>query len=288
MSDTEFIDPRTVTFSQAYGYEPLPAPLALEEISDEARLAIYNLLYSECQRTRTGLHMGGPWYDIFRDLHQYFLGEPLDEFSPRFDWIIDSYKVLILEQLPFNNLFDLLLIILRHPNCPPIFAVQVVIIFKDCHLAYSVDLSEPATIFPAATPQEGEAIAEALTALRKAGLSAAETHLRNAMERLNQKDWPGSIRDSIHAVESVARHIDPNHSNTLGAALSSLEKHHPLHAAFKSGISSLYGYTSDEEGIRHALINNSESPAGRDEAIFMLGACASFASYLWRVGQSAN
>ena len=288
MSDAESIDPRSLTFSQAYGYEELPKPLALEEISDEARLQIYNLLYSEAMRVSSLGDVGGAWRTIFRTLHQYFLNAPLDTFSYRTYEILGTYKRLILEKLSFNKLFDLLLMILRHLNCPPTFAVQVVMIFKDCHLAYSVDLSEPATIFPAATAQEGEAISEAMAALRDAGLSGTETHLRSAMERINNGDWSGSIRESINAVESVARHLDPSQSDTLGAALTSLEKHRPLHPALKRGFSNIYGYTSNEEGIRHSLVDNSESPAGLDEAIFMLGACASFASYLWRVGQATS
>lgn len=31
-----------------------------------------------------------------------------------------------------------------------------------------------------------------------------------------------------------------------------------------------------------ALLDHKHSSVGRDEAVFMLGACASFASYLWR------
>ena len=50
----------------------------------------------------------------------------------------------------------------------------------------------------------------------------------------------------------------------------------------KRAIISLYGYTSDEKGIRHALLNDDEARVDRDDAVFMLGACAAFASYLWR------
>ena len=40
------------------------------------------------------------------------------------------------------------------------------------------------------------------------------------------------------------------------------------------------GYTSDEQGIRHALIDQATADVGLDEAMFMFGACASFAAYL--------
>ena len=55
-----------------------------------------------------------------------------------------------------------------------------------------------------------------------------------------------------------------------------------LHPALKDAFSKLYGYTSNEQGVRHALLDRTDAQAGQDEAVFMLGACASFASYLWR------
>jgi hypothetical protein len=46
-----------------------------------------------------------------------------------------------------------------------------------------------------------------------------------------------------------------------------------------NGFDALYAYTSDESGIRHALL---EASANVDEtdALFMLGSSASFVSYL--------
>lgn len=52
-----------------------------------------------------------------------------------------------------------------------------------------------------------------------------------------------------------------------------------LHGAFKSGIEKLYGYTSNESGIRHSLSDATTTVDGAD-AVFMFGACASFAAYL--------
>ena len=177
---------------------------------------------------------------------------------------------------------------MRHRHCPPDFTLAVAAIFKECRLAYVVDTKKPATILPAATRQEGEAIIEALRELRKAGLKGTEAHLLKAGELVNRGDWPGSVRESIHAVESVARQLDPGASKTLGPALTSLEKGGQLHPALKEAFNKLYGYTSDEEGIRHPLITGSTSLAGKDEAVFMLGACASFTSYLWRRHRMAS
>ena len=226
--------------------------------------------------------LDGEWDAIFRALHRDFLVRPVDEFTISPETPVPLYKSLLLQELPLNKVFDLFQMIMRHEACPDEFTREVAEIFEHCRLAYVVDTQEPATIFPAATRQEGVAIVGALKELREAGLQPAETHLRKAAELINGGDWPGAVRESIHAVESVARQLDPRASSTLEPALASLEKSGHLHHALKEAFSKLYGYASDEEGIRHPLIDKATSPAGQDEALFMLGACASFASYLWR------
>lgn len=50
------------------------------------------------------------------------------------------------------------------------------------------------------------------------------------------------------------------------------------HPALEKAFSSLYGYTSDASGIRHALMD--EHNLHFEDAKFMLVACAAFISYL--------
>ncbi len=51
-----------------------------------------------------------------------------------------------------------------------------------------------------------------------------------------------------------------------------------LHPALKDAFSSLYGYTSDAEGIRHALLD--EPNLSFEDAKFMLVSCSAFINYL--------
>jgi hypothetical protein len=48
----------------------------------------------------------------------------------------------------------------------------------------------------------------------------------------------------------------------------------------KQGFNSLYGYTSDEQGIRHPMLDDGTANVDETDAIFMIGACAAFISYL--------
>ena len=123
---------------------------------------------------------------------------------------------------------------------------------------------------------------EALQAFRATDQNGAAAHVRGAFERIEAGDWTGAVRESSRAVASVARQLHPDAAKTLDPALQAIERHGVLHPALKDAVSKLYSYTSDERGVRHALLDRPDARIGRDEAVFMLGACVAFASYLWR------
>ena len=51
-----------------------------------------------------------------------------------------------------------------------------------------------------------------------------------------------------------------------------------IHPAMESAFSSLYGYTSDENGIRHGGADFNNAPA--EDAKYMLISCSAFVNYL--------
>jgi len=127
-----------------------------------------------------------------------------------------------------------------------------------------------------------EEIAEIEVALdATAGLKGVNTHLRTALKLLADRESPdyrNSIKESISAVESLCELISGDENATLGQALKQIEKQAELHGALKGAFEKLYGYTSDADGIRHALL---EEPNLRSEdAKFMLVACSAFVNYL--------
>ena len=288
-SDEEVLglDEARLSFSQAQGYEETPGPLRLEELPRETRTQIWNQIFSHLKESTRidefdyGSYVGGDWSDILQATHVKFHNSTLDEWTTEFETNRSKLREFV-ESRPFNKVFDLIQFVLRHPRCPRGFIRDMKRTFAECRLAYTIDFGPPPTIIPAVTPEEGDAVVGALRTLRDAGLNGSAVHLRKAAACINAGDWAGSVRESIHAVESVARQLDPEASATLGPALSSLEKQGKLHPALKDAFSKLYGYTSDEQGIRHALLYRANAQVGQDEAVFMLGACASFASYLWR------
>ena len=140
-------------------------------------------------------------------------------------------------------------------------------VFDDQYIA-AIGMEEQAAAFERAVSD-----AEAQNAIgSRKQLIAAGLALRNG-------DWAGCVRESIHAVESVALRLASTES-TLGAALKVIEKNGHLHGALKSAFEKLYGYSSDEKGVRHALVFDDEARVDEADALFMLGACASFVCYL--------
>ena len=281
-------DSRNLSFSQAQGYECVPNQLKLEELPESARTMLWNLFHNsmkfmpsntvECQVSAR------LWRDILLDLHCYHFAKPIEsEFHKRqiyYEEAVNGAFMPIFLRGKFNKVFDLLTAIMRNEKCPQDYINEVSKIFSSTRLAYFVVTDDPVTILPQATEQEGESIINAFNDLDALGLNGAKSHLRNAGEAINRHEWADSIRHSISAVESVSRQLDPNASNGLGPALKALKKKNRLHPALEQAFQNLYGYTSDEMGIRHALLDGEAALVDSEEAIFMYGACASFVSYL--------
>jgi hypothetical protein len=61
---------------------------------------------------------------------------------------------------------------------------------------------------------------------------------------------------------------------------SKLEQKSNIHGALKKGFLALYGFTSDEQGIRHPLLDKEAPAVDEADAMFMIGACSAFLSYL--------
>jgi AbiJ N-terminal domain 4 len=126
--------------------------------------------------------------------------------------------------------------------------------------------------------QEKAMLEEALSDTK---FSGAASHLSRALEMLADRknpDYRNSIKESISAVEAMARVVAGSPKATLGDALKALEKTGKLHTALKEGFSKLYGYASDEDGIRHAMLD--EPTISQADAKYFLLSCTSFVNYL--------
>jgi hypothetical protein len=132
-----------------------------------------------------------------------------------------------------------------------------------------------------ARTEEVTAIEEAAKLAARAGLPTAEAHLVGAVQLLGRRpepDYRNSIKESISAVESTVNLIAGTSGGGVAKALDALAEKVEIHGALKSALAGLYGYTSNEDGIRHAMLE--QSTVGYDEAKFMLVACSAFVYFL--------
>lgn len=112
-------------------------------------------------------------------------------------------------------------------------------------------------------------------------LKGVNIHLKSALSKLSDKtnpDYRNSIKESISAIESIAKVISQKSSDSLAGALDKIKGKINLHAALEKGFKQIYGYTSDASGIRHALMDNTTCEF--EDAKYMLISCSAFINYL--------
>lgn len=91
-------------------------------------------------------------------------------------------------------------------------------------------------------------------------------------------DYENSVKESISAVEAMCCIITGKDA-TLNKAIEKLKNNGVhIHPALEKAFISLYAYTCDEKGIRHAGIDFVNAPA--EDAKYMLVSCSAFVNYL--------
>ena len=135
-----------------------------------------------------------------------------------------------------------------------------------------------AQLVPITDPIEVAAVSEAT--LASGAFVAARQHTQAAISLFSKKpepDYRNAIKEAISAVEAAARVITENPKATLGDALKKINENMAIHPALREAMNKLYGYTSDEGGIRHAMLE--ESNIDEAEAKFMIVACSAFVNF---------
>lgn len=121
------------------------------------------------------------------------------------------------------------------------------------------------------------------TAINHNNTQHISLHIASALNLMSDRynpDYRNSIKESISAVEGIAKMLTKEKNAELKKALNKLndELEQPIHRALKNGFINIHGYTSDGDGIRHALTE--ESTVSFEDAKFMLVACSAFVNYL--------
>lgn len=269
-------------FSERVGVTPVPNILQTNSISADLRNSLWNTVL------RTVFNVTDQYHSIVtKHLAEYFYKIPVDTLPPfsnqQISWFRDRFYHRSVTWWQIYNLVEFL-----SDNCGVGKTIDWVI-RNDFITAVNVVLETEMSGFrfvngilaPITSEVELQAIQQAAGEAQQRGFSGTQQHIACAVQLLSQKpipDYRNSIKESISAVESISKQITGQSSGGLDNALSRLDTAVHFHGAFKSGLLSLYGYTSDDSGIRHAILD--EPSVGFDEAKFMLVICSALVNFI--------
>jgi hypothetical protein len=134
---------------------------------------------------------------------------------------------------------------------------------------------------PITNPTEINEIESAVAQAARARLGGVRDHIEQALKlfgRRPEPDYRNAIKEAISAVEGVVKSINGSRGGGLHDALQAVSAQIEMHPALKAGLERLYGYTSDEGGIRHAMLE--EANVDEADARFMIVTCSAFVNFL--------
>ena len=279
----EDIMERKMSFSQRAGLEPAMKIVQKKSIDQELANSLWNAItmtyidtvefkggaYDAAKYSNRATMLESLWVDLFK--------KPIDEMPFAFTNIIKLLKKIFFNAT-WNKKLELVEAVLDcgPPELGQKFTEMCNEFLKRENSAYRFVSGKITEI---TSDIEIEAIESAISSSGRFG--GAKKHLETALAHMNSWDAPdyrNSIKESISAVESVAKVLSGKDKVTLGNALKLLEKNEDIHKAQKDAFSALYGWTNDAGGMRHALMD--ESTLQKSDALYMLVTCSAFVNYL--------
>lgn len=265
-------------FSQRIGAAGSLLTLQLEGMNEELRNSLWNVIHITYDDRVS-------WKHLLTIAGLHFFKVPIDEIPIREDRCRDWLK-LRFNKFVWFEVYDFVeFLAVRHEAILGRTVADSQKLIERFNFVLEREFSGyrfvAGILAPISSNEETGALMEAINETDMLGHIGASEHLKTALKLLSLKpepDYRNSIKESISAVEAVAKRLSTSRSPGLAGALAELEKCSPIHAALRGAFIKLYGYTSDEGGIRHAMTEDSN--VGFDEAKYMLVSCSAFVNYL--------
>jgi len=268
-------------FTQRYGLTPGPTVLSYKDISKELWVDLFNTLQRICSEVIRK-------EDLAEEIWMHFHHEPISDY-PHTSWgdpmsigqlVNYTRESLVHEGLTCSaRVYDL------------IEFVYNTIFFMDRNRQslregvnedFARNFASVKMIDGFITPISDKEQTREIEMAMHGPLEDVNSQVHAAVALLASRDKPNyrdSVKNSISAVESMCRHIVNDDKVTLGQALKQLKNAGiRIHPSLELAFGQLYGYTSDESGIRHALIG--EDCTYLEDATYMLVTCSAFINYL--------
>ncbi len=276
-------------FSERQGIKPVSETLQTDSMTIELRNSIWNVLDIILWKSRYFIHVDPDSSSVIQALGRALW---FSHFKKPLDELPQEYPRRILEELraiffssAWHEVYDLVESIINDfgrieyygkDNSVKEKLISNLNVILERELAGFKIVGDK--FVPITDKEEVDLLEEALRDTEFPGPTA---HLKRALDLLADRDNPdyrNSVKESISAVEAMAIIITNQPKATLGEALSAIEQSGKLHGALRQGFSSLYGYSSDEGGIRHAMLEEPNITAA--DAKYFLISCSAFVNYL--------
>ena len=273
---------KRMRFSERIGKRPIKVNIQLSSMDLELRNSLWNILdlyiFTPLQKT-SAKYLNNTNYKIFFEtLYFHFFKEPLDQIPEDKYHAISNLRDRFFKwnYLEVYDFFDFLISVRTLPFERDEFISNTNGVLKEEMSGYRIIENQLA---PLTSEIEIEAIQAGLNNTSK--YSGANIHLSEALAKLSDRknpDYRNSIKESISAIESICQVIGNSPKAELGMALKALKSKIKIHGALEQGFLKIYGYASDGDGIRHALLD--EPDLDQEDALFMLVTCSAFVNYL--------
>lgn len=278
-------------FSDRRGIKPLNIKMQLDELDKRTRIGIANLLREWYDDGKFAQYRSVFCERLLKDIYSEFVDDQARYIIKyQNDDFIESYIYLPISENSYDEVLTVVEYITNYFIQWQISQCQKGFLYYDL-IDYKAEINElfqreyvgyrfiEGEITPISDDIEVVEIEKSLDI----EFQGCKSHIKKALGFLSDRenpDYKNSIKESISAVESICQIIAQNGKATLGEALKKLEEHGvKIHEAMKKSFSALYGYTSDEGGIRHCE-GMFESNVTFEEAKFMLVSCSAFVNYL--------
>lgn len=271
------------TFSQRMGLAPIAPEFQLNNISGDLRNRLWSLLTSRCFDNVTFPSYS---YNLSKSCNHYFYSYAIWDqiFKKSIDTIPHQWSTAVQEirewyfKAKWNQVYDLIdfcyKIAPKGEKQAYVFQANQILEQENSGFRFVGD-----EIVPITDVHEIDSIKAAMC--YKGEWEPISSHISTSLSLLSDKinpDFRNSIKESISAVESAARLLCGDIKATLGDATRLIERGGKLHPAMAKALSNLYGYTSDEGGIRHSMLD--EPNLSFLDAKFMLVICTAFCNHL--------
>ncbi|MCY4449301.1 MAG: hypothetical protein OXE02_10735 [Chloroflexi bacterium] len=198
-------------------------------------------------------------------------------YTVKADGFLEHAKKLI-ETLDWYRVYDLLEFWVEHYPGPRKLADRLAERIEAVLVRENVDHRLlNGRFIPVSDDVEKEAIA---TAMDNANVPAhIRAQIDKAVDFIRTGDYRQSAHEAVSAVEAQCRIIIGKPDATLGTALKELGGQWQLHPALVKTYSQMYGWSSNESGVRHSIRPDSETMVDYPLAKLILIQCAGFINY---------